>query len=160
MNNPCKCKIDLINEIASDAVPSEKQFQLWTDMTIASLPEKLKNQIHDTEIAVLIVDEKKSAELNETYRHKTGATNVLSFPAQKIPGMNLDLLGDLAICAAVVEKEAVEQHKKCESHWAHMTVHGILHLLGYDHIAEDEAQVMESLEIIILKKLGYDNPYL
>lgn len=159
MNNPCKCKIDVINEIESDAVPSETQFQLWTDITIASLPDTLKTNINHTEIAVLIVDEKKSAELNKTYRHKTGSTNILSFPAQKIPGMDVDSLGDLAICAAVVEKEAVEQHKKSEVHWAHMTVHGILHLLGYDHIAEDEAQVMESLEILILKKLGYENPY-
>lgn len=113
----------------------------------------------ETEMTVRIVDEDESAELNQTYRHKSGPTNVLSFPFENPPGVELPLLGDLVICAPVVEREAGEQNKTIQAHWAHMVVHGTLHLQGYDHIQADEATQMEQIETDILAELGYSNPY-
>ncbi|MDH5444855.1 MAG: rRNA maturation RNase YbeY [Gammaproteobacteria bacterium] len=113
----------------------------------------------EAEITVRIVDEHESATLNETYRHKTGPTNVLSFPFESPPGVELPLLGDLVICAPVVDKEAKQQGKTSQAHWAHMVVHGSLHLQGYDHIEPDQAEQMEVLEIDILARLGFSNPY-
>ena len=113
----------------------------------------------DTEMTVRIVDEDESAQLNRSYRHKTGPTNVLSFPFENPPGVSLPLLGDVVICAPVVEREADEQHKPPQAHWAHMVVHGTLHLQGYDHIDAEDAEQMENLEIDILEQLGFSNPY-
>ena len=113
----------------------------------------------DTEMTVRIVDEAESAQLNQTYRHKPGPTNVLSFPFENPPGVSLPLLGDVVICAPVVEREADEQHKAPQAHWAHMVVHGTLHLQGYDHIAAKDAEQMEHLEVDILRQLGFSNPY-
>ena len=107
-----------------------------------------------------IVDEQESAELNEQYRHKQGPTNILSFPVEVPDGIELNLLGDLVVCAPILEKEALEQHKALADHWAHIIVHGVLHLLGYDHIDETEAELMENKEITILNKLTIKNPYL
>jgi len=113
---------------------------------------------------IRIVDEKESAELNQQYRHKQGPTNVLSFPFDWPEGLaesgEATLLGDLVICAPVVEREALEQHKQLADHWAHMIIHGLLHLRGYDHIEEQEAEAMETKEIAILHKLHIENPYL
>ena len=113
-----------------------------------------------SEVTIRIVDEAESHELNLTYRGKDRPTNVLSFPFEAPPEIELPLLGDLIICRQVVEKEAVEQSKTVEEHWAHMVIHGCLHLLGYDHIEDDEAEEMESLETEILQNLGYADPYL
>ena len=113
----------------------------------------------EMEMTVRIVDEDESSQLNQTYRHKSGSTNVLSFPFEQAPGIEVPLLGDLVICAPVVEREAIEQHKTAKAHWAHMVVHGTLHLQGYDHISPADSAQMEQLETDILARLGYSNPY-
>jgi len=147
-----------VNRIEIQAVfdsadqPDRQQIQLWVDTA-------LDDYDHDTEIVVRIVGVEESAELNEQYRHKSGPTNILSFPVDLPEGIELDLLGDLVICAPVVEKEALEQDKPLAHHWAHIIVHGVLHLLGYDHIDDDEAELMENKEIAILNKLHINNPY-
>jgi probable rRNA maturation factor len=147
-----------VNNIEIQAVfesagqPDQQQIQLWVDTALDDYEQ-------DTEIVVRIVDEQESAELNEQYRHKSGPTNILSFPVDLPEGIELDLLGDLVICAPVVEKEALEQDKLLAHHWAHIIVHGVLHLLGYDHIDDDEAELMENKEIAILNKLHINNPY-
>jgi probable rRNA maturation factor len=112
------------------------------------------------ELTVRIVDTEESHQLNHDYRGKDKPTNVLSFPFEAPPGMELDLLGDLIICRQVVEKEAEEQNKPLLAHWAHMVVHGSLHLLGYDHIEDDEAEEMESLETEIMQTMGFEDPYI
>ena len=110
-------------------------------------------------MTVRIVDEAESNELNLTYRGKDKPTNVLSFPFEAPPGLELPLLGDLVICRQVVEREAQEQGKPLMAHWAHMVVHGSLHLLGYDHIEDEEAEEMEALERDIMQELGFADPY-
>lgn len=110
------------------------------------------------EVTVRLVDEAESAVLNRRYRGKRGATNVLSFSYDQ-PRAAAGLAGDLVICAPVVARESVEQGKPVRAHWAHMVVHGIMHLRGYDHVHETDAQVMEALEIRVLKRLGIPNPY-
>ena len=114
----------------------------------------------ESEVTIRVVDTAESHSLNLTYRGKDKPTNVLSFPFEVPPGMEMSLLGDLVICRQVVEKEAQEQGKPLEAHWAHMVVHGSLHLLGYDHIEDDEAEEMEAIETEIMLALGYEDPYI
>ncbi len=133
--------------------PQLQQIQHWIDAALQDYPK-------DAEVVVRIVDEAESAQLNKQYRHKDSATNVLSFPADLPVALNLPLLGDLVVCAPVVAKEAVEQQKKPEDHWAHIIVHGVLHLLGYDHLNDNDAEIMETKEISILQQLNISNPYL
>nr|WP_206286167.1 rRNA maturation RNase YbeY [Yersinia massiliensis] len=134
-------------------MPAETDFQHWL---AAVLP-----QFQDvSEVTIRIVDEAESHELNLTYRGKDKSTNVLSFPFEAPPEIELPLLGDLIICRQVVEQEAIEQDKALFAHWAHMVVHGSLHLLGYDHIVDDEAEEMESIETEIMQSLGYPDPYI
>jgi len=111
------------------------------------------------QLVVRLVDEQESADLNLNYRHKAGPTNVLSFPFEPPPGVRDSHLGDLVICAQVVRREAMEQGKPEADHWAHMLVHGVLHLLGYDHQDETEAERMESLERRILASCHIPDPY-
>lgn len=111
------------------------------------------------ELVIRIVDEAESRELNHQFRGKDKPTNVLSFPFEAPPGFPCNHLGDLAICAPVVEREAREQGKPSEAHWAHMLVHGVLHLLGHDHQNDAEAEAMEALEVEILARLGFPDPY-
>ena len=110
------------------------------------------------EVTVRLVDQAESADLNKRYRGKRGATNVLSFTYGLAPGKT-GLAGDLVICAPVVQREAVQQNKPQRAHWAHMLVHGILHLRGFDHLRNTDAEIMEALEIRILRRLGFPDPY-
>lgn len=127
-------------------LPTRAQFRLWAKIAIRV----------DTEVTIRIVDEAEGSELNNTYRGKDYATNVLTFPLTEEP----HLIGDIIICAPVVDAEAIAQNKFLEAHYAHLTVHGILHLHGYDHETEAQANLMEGLETAIITKLGYPNPYL
>ena len=134
-------------------LPTAEQIEQWA--TAAVQP-----QSDEVEMTVRIVDEAESHELNLNYRGKDRPTNVLSFPFECPDEVELPLLGDLVICRQVVEREAQEQDKPLMAHWAHMVVHGSLHLLGYDHIEDDEAEEMESLETHIMTELGFADPYL
>ena len=145
--------IEIQTIFMSNGQPDQEHIQRWVDAALEGYDQ-------DTEIVVRIVDEQESAELNEQYRHKQGPTNILSFPVEVPDGIELNLLGDLVVCAPVLEKEALEQQKALADHWAHIIVHGVLHLLGYDHIDETEAELMENKEITILNKLTIKNPYL
>jgi probable rRNA maturation factor len=142
--------VEIQNNSTAQNIPGDHQFQQWAEAAIEQ---------EDSEVVLRIVDESESAELNGFYRHQSGPTNVLSFPFEVPEGIPNQLLGDVVICATVVEREAREQGKEFEAHWAHMVVHGLLHLQGYDHLEEDDAVVMESKETAILKKLGFPNPY-
>ena len=117
------------------------------------------NALERAEVEICIVDTTQSAELNRHYRNKTGPTNVLSFSADLPRGVPLPLLGELIICAPVIVREAAEQNKPICAHWAHMVVHGTLHLLGYDHIKDRDALIMEARETEILTGLGFAAPY-
>lgn len=134
-------------------IPDTQQFQTWVDNCLTHL------NISDAELTIRVVDEDESQHLNHTYRGKEKPTNVLSFPFEAPPGIEINLLGDLVVCAQVVALEASQQKKKLWDHWAHMITHGTLHLLGYDHIDDEDAQEMETLEIHILDKLAIDDPY-
>lgn len=134
-------------------LPTAQQIEQWA--TAAVQP-----QSDEVEMTVRIVDEAESHALNLNYRGKDRPTNVLSFPFECPDEVELPLLGDLVICRQVVEREAQEQDKPLVAHWAHMVVHGSLHLLGYDHIEDDEAEEMESLETQIMTGLGFADPYL
>ena len=136
-----------------EGLPTEEQIVQWA--TAAVQPEG-----DEVEMTVRIVDEAESHELNLTYRGKDRPINVLSFPFECPDEVELPLLGYLVICRQVVEREAAEQEKPFMAHWAHMVVHGSLHLLGYDHIEDNEAEEMESLETQIMQGLGFDDPYL
>ena len=138
---------------STDGLPTEAQLQGWLDGTILGFQQ-------ESEVTVRIVDEAESNELNLTYRGKDKPTNVLSFPFEAPPGLEQPLLGDLVICRQIVEQEANEQNKPLMAHWAHMVVHGSLHLLGYDHIEDEEAEEMEQLERDIMQELGFADPYL
>ena len=143
--------IQLATEFAE--IPTAAMMQLWVDAV-------LKDSEQDSEIVVRLVDESESAELNLQYRHKSGPTNVLSFPFEAPEGFEMDLLGDLVICAPLIAQEAQQQNKALFDHWAHILIHGVLHLIGYDHLQDNEAEEMEALEIKILSTLNIDNPYL
>ncbi|MDD1611642.1 MAG: rRNA maturation RNase YbeY [Methylococcaceae bacterium] len=149
--------IDIQRVFKSPGQPDRRQIIKWVD-------KALEESGQSYACVIRIVDEQESAELNNQYRRKQGPTNVLSFPFEWPEGPDevgeATLLGDLVICAPVVEREAVEQHKQLSDHWAHMIIHGLLHLLGYDHIVESDAEEMETKEIAILNKLQIENPYI
>lgn len=148
--------IELDLQIATQSeqdLPTEANFQTWLEAALNGFREQ-------AEVTIRLVDSEESQSLNSDYRGKDKPTNVLSFPFEAPPGIEIDLLGDLVICKSVVEAEASAQDKPLEAHWAHMVVHGCLHLLGFDHINDDEAEEMETLETQILLKLGYADPYI
>ncbi|GGZ06777.1 MULTISPECIES: rRNA maturation RNase YbeY [Shewanella] len=141
-------------QIASEStqLPTEAEFLRWATTA-------LDGRLDEAEMTIRLVDEAESHQLNLDYRGKDKPTNVLSFPFEAPPGIELPLIGDLVICAPVVENEAQEQHKPLEAHWAHMVVHGCLHLLGYDHIDDAEAEEMEAIETELIESLGFSDPY-
>ncbi|MCL1077308.1 rRNA maturation RNase YbeY [Parashewanella spongiae] len=147
-------KLELDLQIATDEnlLPTQAEFELWAHTA-------LKPHIDNAELTIRLVDEPESQQLNNDYRGKNKPTNVLSFPFEVPEGIELPLLGDLVICVHVVKVEAQQQNKPLKAHWAHMVVHGCLHLLGYDHIDDGEAVEMESLETQLIESLGFDNPY-
>jgi len=154
--------LDLQLATEAAAVPSGARLEHWARAALdgAGAPDDA------AELTVRIVGAAEGAALNEQYRGRPGPTNVLSFPFEPPPGFAPEaaagehrLLGDLVICAPVIAREAGEQGKSVEAHWAHMVVHGVLHLLGHDHQASDEAERMEALETAILCGLGFPPPY-
>ncbi len=146
-------QIDVEVNSSSTKIPSVENIELWISAALQS------DELNQAEVSVYIVDEAESQELNAQYRGKDKPTNVLSFPADIPDEVGVPLLGDLVICAPVVEREAQEQGKTLEAHWAHMLVHGTLHLLGYDHVEDDEADVMEALETRLITQLNFPAPY-
>ena len=144
--------VDIQYAVTVDGMPEESEIRQWV---LQTLPEQNKA----SELTIRVVDEAEITALNRQYRGKEGATNVLSFPYEAIPGVASDLLGDVVICAPVVASESVAQSKPLDAHWAHIVIHGVLHLLGYDHHQDDEAHKMEARETELLDSLGYANPY-
>jgi probable rRNA maturation factor len=143
--------VDLQNVFERPGVPEESLFQAWAQAAwLGQGP---------SEVTIRIVDIEEAKALNHQYRGKDKPTNVLSFPFEAPAGITVPLAGDLVICAPVVEDEAREQLKEPATHWAHMVVHGMLHLQGYDHINDEDAEAMEALEIRLLAQFGFGNPY-
>jgi len=134
------------------SLPSEKEFESW-------IMPVLSHEKAQGEITLRFVDEAESQHLNFEFRKKNKPTNVLSFPCQLPKELPFSILGDLVFCAPLVIKEAQEQGKSLTAHWAHLSIHGVLHLLGYDHVDPLEAESMETLEIEFMKQLGFPNPY-
>ncbi len=149
--------IDLQIACTPCELPTKEQFQLWVDTALAEV-NNTPNQ--DFELTIRLVNSEESQQLNSQYRGKDKATNVLSFPFEVPDGIELNLLGDLIICIEVMKEEAQSQNKTLFDHWAHLVIHGCLHLVGFDHISDSEALEMEAIEITVLAKLGIDNPYL
>lgn len=153
--------VDLHTDLPAAGLPLQDQVQRWAEAA-ARLAGGARG-----EIAIRIIDEAESQSLNHDYRGKDYPTNVLSFPFELPDGMPEEMraelgdgiIGDIAICAPVVEREAKDQGKSPEAHWAHMVVHGVLHLLGHDHVDDAGADIMEALEVEVLSELGYANPY-
>lgn len=143
--------VDIQRVVEDETLPGDDDLTRWARAGW--------QQAHDSEVTLRLVDETESRELNRQYRNKDKPTNVLSFPFEAPAGITVPLAGDLVICAPVVAREAAEQHKTSEAHWAHMVIHGLLHLQGHDHMDDDEAEVMETLEIRLLGQLGFGNPY-
>lgn len=147
-----KLKVILQNRTRHFNTPSKKQFQQWAQAALLA-------DHHAAELTIRIVNSDESAELNQNYRGKNGPTNVLSFSYEPLPGAEIHSLGDLVLCAELVESEAKTQGKTSLAHWAHLTVHGALHLQGYDHVRLSDAKKMEKLEARILQDLGFSDPY-
>ncbi|MDX1698787.1 MAG: rRNA maturation RNase YbeY [Thiohalobacterales bacterium] len=144
--------IDVQLAVSAEGVPESETIRRWAQAV-------LDDRQAAGELVIRIVDEAEITALNRRYRGKDGATNVLSFPAELAPEIDAPLIGDIVICAPVVAGEAVVQDKSPEAHWAHMVIHGVLHLLGYDHQVQEEARRMEACEVRLLAALGFADPY-
>ncbi len=144
-------EIEVQNASTCAAIPAESHFERWVRSVL--------QEYEAAELLIRLVDREESRQLNAQFRNIDRPTNVLSFPAQLPPEIELPLLGDIVICAPLVESEAAQQGKSLDSHWAHLTIHGLLHLLGYDHQNETEAAKMETLESEILERFGFPDPY-
>ncbi|MDM8566820.1 rRNA maturation RNase YbeY [Candidatus Halobeggiatoa sp. HSG11] len=134
-------------------LPNQDMLSKWVNAVLEY------NTKDNKELTIRLVDITEAQQLNFKWRQRNNPTNVLSFPFECPPEVNIPLLGDIVICVPLVATEAAEQHKSLYAHWAHLVIHGTLHLLGYDHIDEQQAQLMENIEVKILKDLGYPNPY-
>ncbi len=143
-------QLDIQRPYDGPEVPGDAQFRQWVQTALAGQDNAMVN--------IRIVDTDEGRELNRRWRGRDSATNVLSFPAS-IPLTGMRILGDIVLCAPVVAREAAEQGKPVEHHWAHLTIHGLLHLLGFDHTTAAQAEIMESGEIRLLDQLGIPNPY-
>ncbi len=164
-------QVDIDRTSQSEPAPTDEDIHRWIDTAVHLLIKLAQNQPHPNEkisckkldnhceVSVCIVDDAEMTLLNERYRHIKRPTNVLSFPADLPDEVDLPLLGDIAICANIVNQEAQQQAKENDAHWAHMLVHGTLHLLGYDHIDEKDAELMEDTEREILHHMGFPDPY-
>jgi len=148
---PIEVDVQYVSDLPD--LPDQCQLKLWAENALKDLRE-------NAELTIRIVDEDEGTQLNEQWRKSQGPTNVLSFSHEGEVEIAPDLLGDIVICAPVVAREAKEQNKDIDAHWAHMVIHGVLHLNGFDHINPEDADRMESLEIKILEELNYNNPYL
>ncbi|MCY4046080.1 MAG: rRNA maturation RNase YbeY [Cellvibrionales bacterium] len=146
--------LDLIVDTEATGIPSEDQFVQFGESALAAA-----NHTDPADICLSIIDSEQSRKLNHEYRSKDKPTNVLSFPADLPESIDIPLLGDILICHSVMRQEAIDQDKSLIAHYAHLTIHGVLHLLGYDHMNDEEATVMEALEIEALNALGFTNPY-
>lgn len=144
-------QVNLVNASSARRLPSTRQFSRWVSAATADRPGSV--------VDLRIVDAQESESLNSRYRGKAKPTNVLAFNADFPRQAGIELLGDLVICADVVASEAAEQGKPVEAHWAHLVVHGCLHLLGYDHVDDEQARDMEARETELMQQLGYDAPY-
>jgi len=144
-------EVDVQNATVCEPLPTATEFNLWVATALQGR--------EDAELTLRLVDTGESQELNSRYRGKDGPTNVLSFPAELPPGIDFPLLGDIVICAPLVQKEAEVQGKSLKAHWAHLVIHGVLHLLGLDHQEEQAAHEMEAIEAELLFSLGFPNPY-
>lgn len=145
-------KIEIQNVSKTESLPESGLITKWVEQT-------LDKEHKEAEVTLRVVDIEEGQQLNKEWRKKDSATNVLSFPIGEVIEHAPNLLGDIVICAPIVEQEAKEQKKDIEAHWAHLIIHGILHLQGYDHESNEEAELMETKEIQILKKSGFANPY-
>ncbi|WP_455199836.1 rRNA maturation RNase YbeY [Kaarinaea lacus] len=151
--------VEVDYQVASDIpadifIPDEQLVTSWIEAVLAEI-----NKDKEMQVSLCVVNKQEITALNAKYRNINKTTNVLSFPYEMMPGVELSLIGDVVVCAEVVNEEAQQQGKSLQQHWAHMVVHGTLHLLGYDHIDHADAEKMELLEINILSKLGFSNPY-
>jgi probable rRNA maturation factor len=145
-------QIEVQVAVSGTGVPARRQFETWATAAVG-------DRLREWELCIRIVGTRESAELNERYRGRTGATNVLSFAADLPPVTGIPLLGDIVICLPLVGAEARAQAKPVIAHWAHLTVHGVLHLLGMDHEDPNDAEQMEAEEKRVLSHLGYPDPY-
>ncbi len=151
-----KLILDVQNATKNPNIPEQTQLEKWVNSALSFIDV----QEDEVELTIRFVDEEEIQSLNNDYRSKNKPTNVLSFPANyEIPDSSIYFMGDLVICLNVVETEAIEQEKTFEHHLTHMVIHGVLHLLGYDHIIDEEAEEMEGFEIEILETLSIKNPY-
>lgn len=158
-------QLDVQLAVARVGVPTSKKLQLWAQATYevhhAAHTHGRKRAVQPVQVSLRIVGSAESRKLNREWRDEDHATNVLSFPAGEMPDIEGEMptLGDLVICLPVMKREALQQGKSLDEHWAHLIIHGVLHLLGYDHDDERDALLMEACEVAILDSLGFANPY-
>ena len=145
--------VDIQLADSSAKTPDAQHIRSWVAAVFTTL------ECSPLALTVRVIGEEEMAKLNRRYRGRNQSTNVLAFPIEPLPGMCTDLLGDIVVCGPVVDREAAIQHKSPMGHWAHMVVHGMLHLFGYDHNSDQEATAMETLEKSVLEGLGFSDPY-